>query len=114
MQFSIDEIGLSVLALSDVSRLADYDKANGTAYLETLEKYLECNNSYSKTAQELFIDRGTLKYRLNKISDIINTDFEDLKNSEVLSVSLYLYDKYRSSYGDAPPNKFRREKSRRK
>lgn len=49
--------------------------------LQTLEKYLECDQRLTETSNELFIHRNTLSNRLEKISDIINLDF---KNKELI------------------------------
>ena len=70
-----ERIGCDMLELSDVARLAQYDQANRTDYLWTLEQYLAYSNQLSLAAGSMFIDRNTMKYRLKKIREIIAADF---------------------------------------
>lgn len=81
----------SFLILSDIEMLDKFDKENNTLYLETLEEYLKNNNSYIAAANALFINRGTLKYRLEKISSLIKLDFENPEFSKILYASIMLY-----------------------
>lgn len=60
-----------------VLKLIDYDKEYNTEYFDTLKQYIKFNQNIGKTADEMFIHRNTLTYRLNKIKDILNIDFED-------------------------------------
>ena len=92
LQAAIEKIPSEALILHDVKLLGDFDRDNNSNYMETLKTYIDCNNSYSKAATELFIDRGTLKYRLNKISQIIECDFDDPDMSEKLSASFIIYE----------------------
>lgn len=74
---AVRHVGLSILELSEVRLLAKHDAVNGSEYLETLERYLCCGNVLSFAAASMFLDRGTLKYRLQKIKDILHMDFDD-------------------------------------
>lgn len=55
--------------------LLEYDKANKSNLLYTLEVFLNCDGNASKAAQELFVHYKTLLYRINKIKAIMNIDF---------------------------------------
>ena len=59
-------------------QLQEYDRQNATELLLTLEKYLLNNRSISKAADELFIHRNTINYRLNKIEKITNISLNDM------------------------------------
>ncbi|MEG1985355.1 MAG: helix-turn-helix domain-containing protein, partial [Oscillospiraceae bacterium] len=86
-----DRFGAHMLILSDVRRLAKLDKEGGTLYLDTLEQYLLCRNIPSAAAKALFIDRGTLRYRLQKILDTLNIDFESPTYAKALFASIQLF-----------------------
>ena len=57
--------------------LCTLTQENNSNLLKTLEVYLICSGNLTKTAQELFIHRNTLLYRLNHIKDILQKDLED-------------------------------------
>ncbi len=58
-------------------RLLDYDRNNGTDYMNTLYEYLENNCNTLKTANSLFIHKNTMLYRLDRIRSIIGNDLSD-------------------------------------
>lgn len=60
-----------------IYKLADFDKKNNTDYLITLETYILYICSSRRVAEKLHIHRNTLLYRLNKISELTNCDFND-------------------------------------
>lgn len=74
---ALEQVGSRVLELSEVLSLADYDERNHTDYLTTLERYLAFGNRVSPAAAEMFIDRSTMKYRLQKIRSILGEDIDD-------------------------------------
>lgn len=90
---AIDKLGAELLCLTDIQRIADYDRENGTNYLDTLEKYLSCANRFTEASKELYIDRGTLKYRLNKIRSLIFCDPEEPGIAQRLRYAVYIYRK---------------------
>ena len=73
---ALEQVGSRVLELSEVLSLADYDERNHTDYLTTLERYLAFGNRVSPAAAEMFIDRSTMKYRLQKIRSILGEDID--------------------------------------
>jgi len=54
--------------------LIEYDKVSKSTLYQTLETYYKNKNSIQDTAQILYIHRNTLKYRLERISEILNCD----------------------------------------
>ena len=74
---ALEQVGSRVLELSEVLSLADYDERNHTDYLTTLERYLAFGNRVSPAAAEMFIDRSTMKYRLQKIRSLLGEDIDD-------------------------------------
>ena len=61
----------------DALRIFDYDNENGTNLLLTMEIYLKHNKSLKHAAEELYIHRSTLTYRLSNINKIVQMDLED-------------------------------------
>lgn len=73
--------------------LAAYDRENDTDYLRTLYTYLACERSNVDTAAALFIHRNTLKYRLDKIFEMIDVDLNNINTRMHILVSLMISDK---------------------
>lgn len=71
-------------------RLRTLDAENGTAHLETLRAYLECERSLATTAAKLFIHRNTLMYRLERIRTAISLDLDDPDTRLQLLLSFHL------------------------
>ncbi|MCC8042981.1 MAG: PucR family transcriptional regulator ligand-binding domain-containing protein [Oscillospiraceae bacterium] len=58
--------------------LIDSDKQRGTEYVKTLEVYLNCNCNLVKAAEDLFVHRNTMVYRVEKIKSLLEIDFNDM------------------------------------
>ncbi|MCF6408989.1 PucR family transcriptional regulator [Pseudalkalibacillus salsuginis] len=63
-----------------LSPVIEYDKQFNGKLLHTLKAYLACNGSKKETAEQLFIVRQTLYYRLEKLERLLGEDF--MSNSE--------------------------------
>lgn len=77
--------------------LIDIDNAKSTEYIKTLRVYLNNNCSLVKSAEELFIHRNTMVYRVEKLKELLNTDFEDMNmKAECINVlkilDYYMFD----------------------
>ncbi|MDD6550972.1 MAG: PucR family transcriptional regulator ligand-binding domain-containing protein [Lachnospiraceae bacterium] len=53
-----------------IKPIDDYDRANGTDLSKTLECYLNHDGSVKETADELFVHRNTINYKLQKIREL--------------------------------------------
>ena len=71
-----------------VLRLAEYDHANQTQYLATLSSYLKYAETPHKAADELFIHKNTLFYRIRQIKERFGLHLED--GSERMRIQLTL------------------------
>ncbi len=58
--------------------LLNYDQEKGGELVRTLEAYLDCNFSRSKTAGKLHIHRNSLNYRLQKIEELLHCDIDQI------------------------------------
>lgn len=73
------QAGEDLLALCDPALfvLESYDAENGTQLLPTLEAYLHCHRSMGAAARVLYTHRNTVSYRLERIAELCDIDFED-------------------------------------
>ena len=60
-----------------IRQLGAYDDAHGTELCVTLQVYLEQAKSLARTADLLYVHRNTVRYRINKCMELMNTDLED-------------------------------------
>ncbi len=67
--------------------LFEYDLANDAALLGTLKAYIDHGLNAKETAAALYLHRNTLTYRLNKIRELTEIDFENLETIFRLSCS---------------------------
>lgn len=58
-------------------KLEKYDVKNSSNLLETLEMYLEKQRNIGLSAEFLYIHRNTMKYRINRIEEILGCDLKD-------------------------------------
>ena len=75
-----------------IRELAEQDAEKQTEYLETLRVYLNCKFNQLAASKALYIHRTTMAYRLEKISELGNIDFNDSGLLLQLYFSLMLYD----------------------
>lgn len=73
-------------------KLIQHDHDNLTNYVQTLRTYLECCCSPTQATKQLFIHRSTFLYRLEKISEIANIDFNDSEQRLLYMISLKILD----------------------
>jgi purine catabolism regulator len=71
-----------------VGKLVQYDRENNTDFVNTLELFFACKGNVSAAAEQLFIHRNTMMYRLDKIRSILNVGLEDAE--ELLELHLGL------------------------
>ena len=71
------DMPLIPLCHREAIRVFDHDLENGTALLLTLETYLRQNKSLKAAAEELFIHRSTMTYRLGCIEKLTTMDLND-------------------------------------
>ena len=57
--------------------IIEYDRNNNSNLLETLKAYLWNNNSLIHASEQLYTHRNTVKYRVQRISQLTGRDFDD-------------------------------------
>jgi len=80
------------LCMEGIKMLRDIDQSNGSDYCHTLKVYFENGMNLQKTANDLFIHRSTLTYRLNRIQKEAQIDLNDYKSRLYAMLSLELFD----------------------
>lgn len=68
---------LDLFVHQKIQALFAYDQEHDTDLCATLQVYLEQAKSLAKTAEILFIHRNTVRYRIHKCTELINSDLED-------------------------------------
>lgn len=73
-----------------LSELIKYDRENNTKWVETLGIYLETGCSVQESAKELPIHPNTMRYRINRIQEILKVDLQDfeLRNNLVTAYKI--------------------------
>lgn len=68
--------------------LADYDQANHTELVRTLQAYLQATCNLTVTARTLFVHPNTLRKRMQHITHLTGLDIKDAKTCFNLAASL--------------------------
>lgn len=71
--------------------LIEYDEKNDTNFVETLQVYFQQNGDLNLTAEKLFQHANTLRYRLKKMEELLETDLKQLENRINLSVACKIF-----------------------
>ena len=72
--------------------LKNQEGHKGVDLVHTLRVYLENNGNLTKTAEQLFIHRSTLQYRLERIADLLKINLQNAEETFNLMLALKLYD----------------------
>ncbi len=69
-----------------------YDSKNNSNLLNTLKVYMCCNGSKKETAEQLYVVRQTLYHRLEKLEELLGSDFMCSPKRQAIEFSLHAYD----------------------
>lgn len=75
-----------------IKPIREYDKNNNSSLAPVLRSYLKNNGSVKETADELFIHRNTVNYKIKKIEEMLNIDLSSLDARVQLIVGFMLED----------------------
>jgi purine catabolism regulator len=79
---------LRELYVETINPIEQYDKQNDTQLLTTLTTYLANDENLSKTAEDLYAHRHTIRYRLQKIAELTGLSVFKSEEKERLSLGL--------------------------
>lgn len=77
-----------------IEPIVRYDSFNQTDLRSVLESYLRHSGSVKDTAEEMFIHRNTVNYKIKKIEELLQIDLSDLDNRINLTMGLMLDNLY--------------------
>jgi hypothetical protein len=90
LECCISKLPARMLCAQELLRLREYDEANSTKYYLTLLTYLQNHMNKVQTAKDLYINRSTFLYRLNRIRTLTGLDLETNYNQWYLLLSFEL------------------------
>ena len=74
-----------------IGPLLAYDRENGTELVKTLRVFLERNQNSAKAAKVLFIHYNTLRYRLDRIREILGDVLDSPQQRLTIEIALQFY-----------------------
>jgi DNA-binding PucR family transcriptional regulator len=88
-----DEVSSHVLLLASVpdevrrtfagrvlGRVLEYDARTGAGLLETLQVFLDCSGSWTRTAEALHVHVNTVRYRIERVEQLTGRDLGRLED----------------------------------
>ncbi len=70
--------------------LKEYDRLNGSDLVQVLSSYMRNNGSVIATAEEFFVHRNTINYKLHKIESLLQIELTDFQVRNQLAVGLMI------------------------
>lgn len=87
----MNEHWINDFCLNHILPLKHYDEKNGTEIFHTAFSYIENDGNIKETARTLFLHENTIRYRINKVKEILNMQNLDGSFYEQLSVAIKIY-----------------------
>lgn len=69
----------------------EHDHMFGTSFMSTLEYYFKYNHNVTEASKAMFIHRNTFIYRIEKMKELLQTDFKDADELFQIQLALKLY-----------------------
>lgn len=66
--------------------LLEYDRINNASLLNTLKTYPQENCNLTRASEKMFVHRNTLKYRINKIEELLGCDLNKFSDCSYYDV----------------------------
>lgn len=90
----VGELDLHTACSASLRILRKTDREKGSDYYNTLKEYIRSNCQPVQAAKVLYLHRGTLTYRLNKIHELTGLDLNDRDTVLYLDLSFRIVDLY--------------------
>lgn len=84
--------GLREFVMDYLEPVIQYDRTRQGNMMHTLKTFLSCNGSKQETAARLFIVRQTLYHRLEKLEELLGTDFMKPEKRVAIEVAIFAYE----------------------
>lgn len=88
------KVNLKNMIHPTIKKLKEYDEQNNSSLIDTLSIYLSTNQNISEAAKKMHIHYNTMRYRIDKISEVINLDLSDPEMIKTLILSYRIIDLY--------------------
>lgn len=72
-----DPFRLKQMVSPGIFRLMQADQESNSELLNTFENYVDCVGNINVVSEKMFVHRNTVKYRIGKIEEILQTDLKD-------------------------------------
>ncbi|WP_255286552.1 MULTISPECIES: helix-turn-helix domain-containing protein [unclassified Bacillus (in: firmicutes)] len=89
-----DSKAVDLFVMKQLGPLLSYSEGKNTDLCNTLHTYLQNNGNVKNTAEDLFIHRSSLLYRLERIESLLDVQLSDAEVRFNLMMALKLYDMY--------------------
>lgn len=63
-----------------LGKVLEYDERNASGLVETLEAFMACSGSWSRTAEALHLHVNTVRYRIERVEDLTGRDLSRLED----------------------------------
>ncbi|MDO4489895.1 MAG: helix-turn-helix domain-containing protein [Lachnospiraceae bacterium] len=90
MECCLKELPVHMACSSRLLVLKEHDRLHNSDYYNTLKVYLQSHLNAVQASKRLFIHRSTFLYRLEKIQELINVNFEDSELLFFLAISYHI------------------------
>lgn len=89
IKYGTHAMPIDVFVPKGLKQLMLYDKSTDSELCKTLQVYLQNNLNVTETGNALFLHRSTLKYRIQRIKEIMESELEDYKEQIYLQILLF-------------------------
>ncbi|PAB57397.1 PucR family transcriptional regulator [Anaeromicrobium sediminis] len=72
--------------------LVTYDKEKNSQLVDTLEEYFKCKGNLKRMSENMYTHYNTVIYRMQRIKEITDVDFEDYNNILNMQIALKVYE----------------------
>lgn len=87
-----DKNSLRDYCRKNIDVLIEYDKLHKSDLTDITRRYLECSGSIQTIADEKFIHRNTVTYRIHKAEEILSADLSIEKDRLALQMAFLVHD----------------------
>ena len=70
--------------------VVSYDRRTGADLIVTLRAFLDCNGSWSRTAEQLHLHLNTVRYRINRVEELTGRDLSRMDDRADVYLALHL------------------------
>lgn len=90
LHYDISAVSLDSLLAPELLLLMEHDKSNHTEYMQSLFSYIKYHGNVSRAADEMFIHRSTMNYRIERICELTDLDLDNYEKMLYLQISYAL------------------------